>query len=68
MQTNATIEGKQISDYQFSRLSINLSSGAIDQDIVTCDDIEDFLGSIGRSFKLLANFDVRNVFDSLQLH
>jgi hypothetical protein len=68
MQTNVTIEGKQISDYQFSRLSINLSSGEIDQDIVACDDIEDFLGSIRRSFKLLANFDVRNAFDSLQFH
>jgi len=53
---------KQPADYQFRRVTIDLGGGDIHQDNVSCQDLEDFLGGIGRSFKLLGAYEVTDAF------
>ena len=53
---------KQPADYQFRRVTIDLGGGDIHQEHVSCQDLEDFLGGIGRSFKLLGAYEVTDAF------
>jgi aldehyde:ferredoxin oxidoreductase len=57
-------EAKQITDYRFRRCTIQLDRGECIFDEVPCQDIEDFLGGIGRAFKLLGNYRVTNAYDA----
>ncbi len=62
MWTTVTSDIKQPTDYQFRRVTIDLEHQDIRQDDVPCQDIEDFLGGIGRSFKLLGAYEVTDAF------
>ena len=62
MWTTVTSDMKQPADYQFRRVTIDLGRGDIHQDSVSCQDLEDFLGGIGRSFKLLGAYEVTDAF------
>src|SRR5919202_2122233 len=62
MWTTVTSDMKQPTDYQFRRATIDLGRGDIRQEHVSCQDLEDFLGGIGRSFKLLGAYDVTDPF------
>jgi aldehyde:ferredoxin oxidoreductase len=62
MWTTVSSNTKQITDYHFCRVTIDLSSADIRQDAVACQDMEDFFGGIGRSFKLLDHYDVTDPF------
>jgi aldehyde:ferredoxin oxidoreductase len=62
MWTAATTEPKQITDYCFRRVTIHLTDHQVTQASVQCEDIEDFLGGIGRAFKLLGQYDVADPF------
>ena len=61
MWTTVTNDTKQITDYQFRRVTIDLGRGDMHQDTIPCQDMEDFLGGIGRSFKLLGDYAVTGV-------
>ena len=63
MWTDTISETRQIPDYRFRRVDLNLTTGDIRQTSPTCDDMEDFLGGIGRSFKILADYNVNDAFD-----
>ena len=58
MWTEATHETKQITDYRYHQVAVDLTTGDIRHADLACQDMEDFLGGIGRSFKLLAEHDV----------
>src|SRR5262245_2427709 len=62
MWSETTQEVKQISDYQFRRCTIHLERGEFVFENVSCQDTEDFLGGIGRSFKLLGNYRVTDAY------
>src|SRR5437867_1854606 len=62
MWTTVTSDIKQLTDYQFHRVSIDLEQGDIRQNTLPCQDMEDFLGGIGRSFKLLGAYEVTDAF------
>ena len=62
MWTTVTSNIKQITDYQFRRVTIDLGHGDMRQDTIPCQDMEDFLGGIGRSFKMLDNYEVTDAF------
>jgi hypothetical protein len=62
MWTTVTSDMKQPADYQFRRVTIDLGRGDIQQANVACQDLEDFLGGIGRSFKLLGAYEVTDAF------
>jgi aldehyde:ferredoxin oxidoreductase len=62
MWTTVTSDTKQPTDYQFRRVTINLGREDIQQENVACQDLEDFLGGIGRSFKLLEAYEVTDPF------
>src|SRR5918912_3701089 len=62
MWTTVTSDIKQPTDYQFRRVMIDLGRGEIHQDNVPCQDLEDFLGGIGRSFKLFSAYNVTDAF------
>ena len=53
---------KQVTDYQFRRLSVDLGQEQIQEEIVPCRDLDDFLGGMGRAFRLLADYDVDDAF------
>ena len=58
MWTTVTSDSKQITDYQFRRVTIDLGRGDMQQGTLPCQDMEDFLGGIGRAFKLLGGYEV----------
>jgi aldehyde:ferredoxin oxidoreductase len=62
MWTTVISDTKQPTDYQFRRVTINLGREDIQQENVACQDLEDFLGGIGRSFKLLEAYEVTDPF------
>jgi len=62
MWTTVTSDMKQPADYQFRRVTIDLGRGDIHQENVSCQELEDFLGGIGRSFKLLGAYEVTDAF------
>ena len=51
MRTSVTSDPKQLTDYRFRRVRIDLGEARIEQEEVACADMEDFLGGIGRAFK-----------------
>src|SRR5689334_438727 len=62
MWTTVTRDTKQPSDYQLCRVTVDLSQEDIRQEVIACRDLDDFLGGIARSFKLLADYDVEDAF------
>jgi aldehyde:ferredoxin oxidoreductase len=62
MWTEVTSDTKQITDYQFRRVTIDLTHQDIRQEAIACQDMEDFLGGIGRAFKLLDEYEVSDAF------
>ena len=62
MRTSVTSDPKQLTDYQFRRVRIDLGEGRIEHEDVACADAEDFLGGIGRAFKSLAEHDVSDAY------
>src|SRR5262245_13489341 len=62
MWTTVTRETKQVTDYCFRRVTVDLTWHDIRYEVVTCQDMEDFLGGIGRSFKLLQQYQVTEAF------
>ena len=62
MWTEVTQETKQITDYRYHQVTVDLTTSAIRRADIACQDMEDFLGGIGRSFKLLEGYDVADVF------
>jgi aldehyde:ferredoxin oxidoreductase len=62
MWTEATHETKAITDYRYHQISVDLTAAAIQHAALACQDMEDFLGGIGRSFKLLETYDVTDAF------
>jgi aldehyde:ferredoxin oxidoreductase len=62
MWTEVTHETKAITDYRYRQVSIDLTAAAIRHTDLACQDMEDFLGGIGRSFNLLEAYDVTDVF------
>lgn len=58
MWTTVTSDTKRITDYQFRRVTVDLRRQESRQEALPCQDLEDFLGGIGRSFKLLGQYDV----------
>jgi aldehyde:ferredoxin oxidoreductase len=62
MWTEATHETKAITDYRYHQISVDLTAAAIQHTTLACQDMEDFLGGIGRSFKLLETYDVTDAF------
>jgi aldehyde:ferredoxin oxidoreductase len=55
---------KQITDYQYRRCTIQLDRGEFIFEELPCQDLEDFLGGIGRSFKLLGDHRVTDAYDA----
>ena len=62
MWTETATETKQVTDYQFRRVTVDLTQRDIRQESISCDDMEDFLGGIGRAFKLLEDYQVEDPF------
>ncbi|HKA56170.1 MAG TPA: hypothetical protein VKJ47_21165, partial [Candidatus Binatia bacterium] len=62
MWTTVTSEAKRPTDYQLCRVTVDLSQEVIRQEVVVCQDWDDFLGGIARSFKLLADYTVEDAF------
>jgi aldehyde:ferredoxin oxidoreductase len=62
MWTDVKSETKHVTDYHFRRVSIDLTHRHVRQEALTCGDVEDFLGGIGRSFKLLGQYNVADAF------
>ncbi len=53
---------KHPTDYQLRRVTVDLTREDIRQESVQCQDLDDFLGGIARSFKLLAHYEVQDAF------
>src|SRR3989442_14618704 len=62
MWTTATSDTKHVTGYLLRRVTIDLEREDIRQEAIACQDLDDFLGGIARSFKLLANYDVEDAF------
>ena len=62
MWTEITSATKHMTDYRFRRVTIDLTQHDIRQATIVCQDMEDFLGGIGRAFKLLGDYDVSDAF------
>ena len=62
MWTAATSESKRLTDYRYRRVTVDLTREETRQEDLQCEDAEDFLGGIGRAFKLLAMYDVDDAF------
>ena len=62
MRTSVTSDPKQLADYRFRRVRIDLGEARIEQEEIACADAEDFLGGIGRAFKSLAEHDVSDAY------
>ncbi len=63
MWSNVTHATKQITDYTYRRCTVHLERGDSVLEELACQDLEDFLGGIGRAFKLLGNYAVADAFD-----
>ncbi|HIF07292.1 MAG TPA: aldehyde:ferredoxin oxidoreductase, partial [Gemmatimonadetes bacterium] len=49
--------------YKYRSASIDLTAGKITIEEKACADLEDFLGGIGRLFKVLTGYDVSDPYD-----
>jgi len=54
---------KKAQDFQLQSVKIDLSSHAVNQETVTCDDLEDAMGGIARGFKLLEDCPTDTPYD-----
>jgi aldehyde:ferredoxin oxidoreductase len=63
MRCETTQDAKEITDYRFRRCTIHLDRGEFVLEEFPCQDVEDFLGGIGRAFKLLGNYQVADAYD-----
>lgn len=63
MWSEVTRDDKQVTDYHYRRVTVDLTQQAIRQDDMACQDMEDFLGGIGRAFKFLEQYEVDDAFD-----
>jgi aldehyde:ferredoxin oxidoreductase len=63
MWSNVTETSKEVTDYRYRRATIQLDAGDIRIEEIPCQDLEDFLGGIGRSFKALGHYTVTDAFD-----
>jgi len=63
MLRNLTEQPTEVSDFAFSRIVFDVEEGEVasSEEVTVADDM-DFLGGIGRSFKILADYEVRNPF------
>ena len=62
MWTNVTHATKDVTDYQFRRLVVDLGHEHIQQEVVPCRDLDDFLGGMGRAFRVLEHYDVEDAY------
>jgi hypothetical protein len=60
--TTVTSDTKQVGDYRFRRFTVDLSRRESRQETLPYQELEDFLGGIGRSFKLLERYEVEEAF------
>ena len=63
MWTENSNENKQPTDYKYRTATVNLSDKTIQIEDKNCETIDEFLGGIGRLFKILSKYDVSNAFD-----
>jgi len=56
------MHGKTIRDHWFKRVSLDLTTGEMDEQRIQCEDLEDLLGGIGRGFKLLQSRPVSDAY------
>src|ERR671924_819265 len=63
MWSDVKQDAKHVTDYQFRRCTVYLDRGEFAFEELPCQDLEDFLGGIGRSFKLLGNYRVTDAYD-----
>jgi aldehyde:ferredoxin oxidoreductase len=63
MWSDVTQESRQISDFMYRRCTIHLERGEFMFEELSCQDLEDFLGGIGRAFKLLGGYQVSDAYD-----
>jgi aldehyde:ferredoxin oxidoreductase len=63
MWSETTQDTQQISEYRFRRCVLHLERGESIMQELPCRDLEDFLGGIGRSFKLLGDYQVTDAYD-----
>jgi aldehyde:ferredoxin oxidoreductase len=61
MWTEVNRDTKQITDYLYRRVTIDLEHQDVRQEAIVCEDMDDFLGGIGRAFKLLGQYEVEEV-------
>jgi aldehyde:ferredoxin oxidoreductase len=62
MWSDTSRDTHQVTDYRFRRCTIHLEQGNCTFEELPCRDVEDFLGGIGRSFKLLGDYQVADAF------
>ncbi len=62
MWTEVNRDTKQITDYLYRRVTIDLEHQDVRQEAIVCEDMDDFLGGIGRAFKLLDQYEVEEAF------
>ena len=63
MWTDAKNGNNSATDYKYRSATVDLSSGNIAIEDKSCKDLEDFLGGIGRIFKILSHHDVSDPYD-----
>jgi aldehyde:ferredoxin oxidoreductase len=54
--------GKQVTDFTVARFHVDLGSGSVSPETVQCEDLDDVLGGIARSFKLLMDRGVDDAY------
>jgi hypothetical protein len=62
MWSDVKQDAKHVTDYQFRRCTIQLDRGEFAFEELPCQDVEDFLGGIGRSFKVLGTYRVPDAY------
>ena len=60
MWSDSTKEERTPQDHRYRQCRADLSAGSFREEIKSCEDLEDMLGGIGRSFKLLQDYDVED--------
>ena len=63
MWTDTKNENNAPADYKYRSASVDLTAGNITIEEKACADLEEFLGGIGRLFKVLTGYDVSDPYD-----
>ena len=63
MWTDAKNGNNAPTDYKYRSATVDLTAGSITIEEKPCADLEDFLGGIGRIFKVLGHHDVSDPYD-----